>query len=97
MQIQKLVVKIMETIMQIQKLIMKIMETIMQIQKLIMKIMETIMVWSMPGTGHYAAFCYLFGKFGSPQQAHPISSQAHYQAQWPGPGKFHNTLHTLFL
>ncbi len=36
--------------MQIQKLIVKIMKTIMQIQKLIMKIMESIMVWSMPGT-----------------------------------------------
>jgi hypothetical protein len=62
--------------MQIQKLIVKIMETIMQIQKLIMKIMETVMVWSMPGIGHYAAFCCLFGNFGSPQQAHPISSEA---------------------
>jgi hypothetical protein len=49
---------------------------IMQIQKLIVKIMETIMVWNMPGTGHYAAFCCLFGNSGLPHQAHPISSQA---------------------
>jgi hypothetical protein len=66
----------------------------MQIQKLIVKFMETIMVWSMPGTGHYAAFCCLFGNFGSPHQAHPISSQAPYWAQWPGPGKLHKTLNS---
>lgn len=66
----------------------------MQIQKWSVKIMETIMVWSMPGTGRPLCSILLpVWKFWLTPPSSPQFPHRHiYQAQWPGPGKFHNTL-----